>query len=101
MLISLDTHKANIVRLAHHKKWEQHTTYNGVQQQSNILNTNGKRSKTNLLTWFVAGAPPYTGPSTLTISKCEKFVLFLAVQDRSISDIVGRSVGLSQLTIRA
>ena len=84
MLISLDTHRANIVCLAHHKKWEQHTTYNGVQQQLNILNTNGKR----LLTWFVAGAPPYTGPSALTISKCEQFVLFLAVQDSSIGDLV-------------
>merc|ERR1712004_410145 len=28
-------------------------------------------------------------------------VIFLAVQDSSISDIVGRSLGLSQLTIRA
>ena len=69
MLISLDTHRANIVCLAHHKKWEQHTTYNGVQQQLNILNTNGKRPKTNLLTWFVAGIGP-------DISKCEMFVLF-------------------------
>ena len=88
MLISLDTHRANIVCLANHKKWEQHTTYNGVQQQLNILNTNGKRSKTTALTWFVAGAPPYTGPSALTISKCEQFVLFLAVQDSSIGDLV-------------